>query len=133
MRDRSDSTRFPPETANAAQVVAALRPQLDPEAVLCTDSAAIYHSFAKADGITHHRVNLRQKRRVDGAVHIRNVHVYHGRLKAWMRRFHGEMTKYRVNYLGWRRLLERYGDDIKPLIRIRESLGSYPPQQLTQT
>ncbi|MDT4848061.1 IS1595 family transposase ISPsta1 [compost metagenome] len=134
MRDRSGQhADFHLEQLNAVQVGAALRPLLEPDAVLCTDSAAIYHSFAKAAGITHHRVNLRQKRRVDGAFHIQNVNAYHGRLKAWMTRFHGVATKYLANYLGWRRLLERYGDDINPLICMRESLGSYPLQQLTQT
>lgn len=134
VRDRSGQhADFHLKQLNAAQVGAALRPLLDPDAVLCTDSAAIYHSFAKAEGITHHRVNLRQKRRVDGAFHIQNVNAYHGRLKAWMTRFHGVATKYLANYLGWRRLLERYGDDINPLICMKESLGSYPLQQLTQT
>ncbi|MNE88562.1 ISXO2-like transposase domain protein [compost metagenome] len=112
---------------------AALQPLLDPDAILCTDSAAVYHSFAKAEGITHHRLNLRQKRRTEGAFHIQNVNAYDSRLKAWMSRFHGVATKYLANYLGWRRLLERYGSEINPLICMRESLGMLTPQQLTQT
>ncbi|MNY75686.1 hypothetical protein D3C86_2150390 [compost metagenome] len=50
-----------------------------------------------------------------------------------MSRFHGVATKYLANYLGWRRLLERYGSEINPLICMRESLGMLTPQQLTQT
>ncbi|MDU9416840.1 IS1595 family transposase, partial [Pseudomonas sp. zfem005] len=45
----------------------------------------------------------------------------------------GVATKYLENYLGWRRLLERYGNDLNPLICMKESLGGYPVQQLTQT
>lgn len=134
VRDRSGQhADFQLKQLNAAHVGEVLRPLLDPDAVLCTDSAAIYQSFAKAEGITHHRVNLRQKRRTDGAFHIQNVNAYHGRLKLWMKRFNGVATKYLENYLGWRRLLERYGNDLNPLICIKESLGSYPLQQLTQT
>lgn len=134
VRDRSGQhADFHLERLNAAHVGAVLRPLLDPDAVLCTDSAAVYHSVAKANGITHRRLNLRQKRRTDGAFHIQNVNAYDSRLKAWMIRFHGVATKYLANYLGWRRLLERYGHDINPLICMRESLGHYPLQQLTQT
>lgn len=71
VRDRSGQhADFHLKQLNTVHVSAVLRPLLDPDAVLCTDSAAIYQSFAKAEGITHHRVNLRQKRRTDGAFHI---------------------------------------------------------------
>lgn len=134
VRDRSGQhADFHLEKLNAVHVGAVLRPLLDPDAVLCTDSAAVYHSVAKASGITHRRLNLRQKRRTDGAFHIQNVNAYDSRLKSWMIRFHGVATKYLANYLGWRRLLERYGNDINPLMCMRESLGYYPLQQLTQT
>ncbi|MCC6076719.1 IS1595 family transposase [Pseudomonas sp. GCM10022188] len=134
VRDRSGRhADFHLEKLNAVHVGAVLRPLLDPDAVLCTDSAAVYHSVTKAAGITHRRLNLRQKRRTDGAFHIQNVNAYDSRLKAWMIPFHGVATKYLANYLGWRRLLERYGNDINPLMCMRESLGYYPLQQLTQT
>ena len=134
VRDRSGQhADFRLEKLNAAHVGAVLRPLLDPDAVLCTDSAAVYHSVARAAGITHRRLNLRQRRRTDGAFHIQNVNAYDSRLKDWMGRFHGVATKYLPNYLGWRRLLERYGNEVNPLICMKESLGFYPLQQLTQT
>lgn len=134
VRDRSGQhADFQLERLNTAQVGAALTPLLDSDAVLCTDSAAVYHCVARAAGITHRRLNLRQKRRTDGAFHIQNVNAYDSRLKRWISRFYGVATKYLANYLGWRRLLERYGNGINPLICLKESLGYYPLQQLTQT
>jgi hypothetical protein len=47
--------------------------------------------------------------------------------------FHGVATKYLTNYLGWRRLLERYKAQLNPLIFLGESLGYTGVQQLTQT
>ena len=43
--------------------------------------------------------------------HLNNVNAYHGRLKEWLRRFHGVATKNLPNYLGWRRTLEALGTD----------------------
>ncbi|MBH1967279.1 MAG: hypothetical protein I8H81_03750, partial [Pseudomonadales bacterium] len=54
-------------------------------------------------------------------------------LKSWMIPFHGVATKYLTNYLGWRRLLERYKAQLNPLIFLGESLGYTGVQQLTQT
>jgi hypothetical protein len=39
----------------------------------------------------------------EAADHINNVNAYHGRLKEWMRRFHGVATKNLPSYLSWRR------------------------------
>jgi hypothetical protein len=50
------------------------------------------------------RPGLRDRK---AAFHIQNVNAYHSRLKVWIVRFHGIATKYLVNYLGWRRMLER--------------------------
>ena len=41
--------------------------------------------------------------------HINNVNGYHGRLKEWMRRFHGVATKNLASYLNWRRTTEALG------------------------
>ena len=129
VRDRSGQhADFQLERLNGAHVGRAMKPLVDPDAILCTDSAAIYHGFARAEGITHHRLNSRQKRRTDGAFHIQNVNAYHSRLKGWLRPFHGVATKYLANYLGWRRLLERYGNQVNPLNLLKESLGHQPAQ-----
>jgi transposase-like protein len=134
VRDRSaQHADFQLEKLDGAHLGQILKPLIDPDAVLCTDSAAIYHGFARAEGITHRRSNMRQKRRTDGAFHIQNVNAYHSRLKGWLRPFHGVATKYLANYLGWRRLLERYGNQINPLMLLKESLGYEPVQHLTKT
>lgn len=133
VRDRSgQQADFKLEQLNADHVTAVLRPLIDPDAILCTDSAAVYATFAKAQGITHRAINLRQHQRVNGAYHIQNVNAYHSRLKEWMDRFHGVATHYLPHYLGWRRMLERYQDRINPLICLQEALGRLP-QQLTHT
>ena len=82
---------------------------------------------------THHPINIQQGRRVDGAFHIQNVNAYDSRLKSWMRRFHGVATKYLGNYLGWRRMLERYQASINPMFCLREAIGRPILQQLIQT
>lgn len=134
VRDRSPQhADFQLEKLDGAHLSEVLKPLINPDAVLCTDSAAVYHGFARAEGITHKRSNLRQKRRTDGAFHIQNVNAYHSRLKGWLYPFHGVATKYLANYLGWRRILERYGSEINPLILLKESLGYEPVQRLTQT
>lgn len=106
---------------------------IDPDAILCTDSAGVYAHFAMAEGITHRPIKPSQKRRVDGAFHIQNMNAYDSRLKNWMIPFHGVATKYLTNYLGWQRLLDRYKAQLNPLICLGESLRYTSPQQLTQT
>jgi hypothetical protein len=58
-------------------------------------------------GLEHHPVVTSKGRHDIGAWHIQNVNSYHGRLKGWMRRFHGVATSYLENYLGWFRALDR--------------------------
>lgn len=45
-----------------------------------------------------------------GSCRVRSVKRYDSSLKTWMTRFHGVTTKYLANYLGWRRLLDRFKD-----------------------
>lgn len=134
VRDRSGQhADFQLEKLDTAHVGERLRPLIDADAILCSDSAAVYARFAKAEGITHRPINPSQKRRVDGPFHIQNVNAYDSRLKGWMIPFHGVATKYLTHYLGWRRLLERYKTLLNPLICLREALGRAAMQQLTQT
>jgi len=44
------------------------------------------------------------------SLHINNVNAYHGRLKEWLRPFHGVATAYLDHYLGWRRTIEAIGN-----------------------
>ncbi len=131
-RDRSGATAdFILHKLDAIHVRAALKPLLDLDAVLCTDGAAVYTAFALAEGITHQPIASRGPR-VRGAFHIQNVNAYDSRLKTWMRRFNGVATKYLANYLGWRRMLERYHVEITPNLCFLEAIGR-TPQQLTYT
>ncbi len=68
----------------------------------------------------------------EGAFHIQNVNAYHSRLKNWMARFHGVATRYLPNYLGWRRMLERYSAAITPERCLQVALGR-PMQHVTGT
>lgn len=125
VRDRSGQTAdFKLDKLDAAHVIAALRPLVDQEAILCTDSAGVYAAFARATGINHRPLNIQHGPRViDGVFHIQNVNAYDSRLKGWMRRFHGVATKYLENYLGWRRMLERYKTAITPKLCLAEAMG----------
>ncbi len=57
---------------------------------------------------------------------------YNHRLKEWMERFHGVATHYLKNYLGWRRMLERYGRGVNIKSCLREALG-HPMQHVIGT
>lgn len=126
VRDREGHTAdFPLDKLDTAHVTAALQPLIDPEAVLCSDGAAVYAAFARHCGITHQVIQNRPGRRVrTGAFHIQNVNAYHRRLKEWMARFHGVATKYLSHYLGWRRMLERYRASIQPRHCLHEACGN---------
>lgn len=125
VRDRSGQTAdFQLTKLDATHVTAKLRPLVDRDAILCTDSAGVYAAFARTTGIAHRQINIRQGVRIlEGVFHTQNVNAYDSRLKGWMRRFHGVATKYLENYLGWRRMLERYKNTISPSTCLAEAVG----------
>lgn len=132
VRDRHQETAdFILEKIDAQNIEQALKPLVDPESVLCTDGASVYAAFARKHAIQHEAIRA-QGPRVRGAFHIQNVNAYDSRLKNWIRRFHGVATKYLKNYLGWRRMLERYSTGITAELCLLEAIERYP-QQLTQT
>jgi transposase-like protein len=135
VRDRSGQTAdFRLHKIDASHITEVLRPLVDKDAILCTDGAIVYPAVARTLGLTHRAINVQQGIRViDGAFHIQNVNAYDSRLKQWMGRFHGVATKYLENYLGWRRMLERYRQSISPTACLCEALGRFPLQQLIQT
>ncbi len=135
VRDRSGQTAdFRLERIDAPHITAVLRPLVDKDAILCTDGARVYQTVARTLGLTHRAINVQQGIRIiDGAFHIQNVNAYDSRLKQWMGRFHGVATKYLENYLGWRRMLERYRQSISPTACLCEALGRFQAQQLIQT
>ncbi len=108
-RDRSGaSTDFILGRAKRVQLVATLAPALATDVLLCTDGSSALAAAARHIGIEHHPLNMTSGARVTGPWHIQNVNAYHGRLKAWMRRFHGVATSYLASYLGWFRDLDRF-------------------------
>ena len=110
------------EKLDASHIRQALLPRVDPDAVLCTDGASVYTAFAQATGIAHEALPLRGPR-VRGAFHIQHVNAYDSRLKNWMRRFHGVATRYLDQYLGWRRILERYTSSLTAQDCLLEAIG----------
>lgn len=111
----------------------ALKPLMGDEVVLCSDGNSIYKSFAKEENIPHKRIIARDNTRVvDKIFHIQNLNSYISRLKSWMARFHGVATKYLDNYLGWRRVLEKYKGNISGEFFLLQALRK-TDQQLTQT
>lgn len=110
-RDRSGGTAdFILAADGKANIVAALRPILASDAILCTDGSSVLAAAAKEIGVTHRPVNVSAGQRViAGVYHIQNVNAYDSRLKNWIRRFHGVATKYLDSYLGWFRAIDRSG------------------------
>ena len=135
VRDRSGQTAdFGLEQCDTQHIAAALQPLVDKDAILCTDGANVYQSVARTLGLTHRAVNVSQGIRVlDKVFHIQNVNAYDSRLKTWMQRFHGVASKYLEHYLGWRRMLERYQQSIRPGTCLCEAVGRFDLQPLTRT
>jgi transposase-like protein len=101
-----------------------LRPVLDPDVLLVTDSHGAYRAFAREAGISHEAVNLRSGEPVRGAIHVQHVNAYHRRLRQWLARFHGVASRYLPNYLGWRWALD--GERISTSERfLRAALGVF--------
>lgn len=108
VRDRSGaSTDFILERSDKAQLITVLQPVLARDVVLCTDGSSALAAAARHIGVEHRALNMTAGQRVQGPWHIQNVNAYHGRLKEWMRRFHGVATSHLASYLGWFRALDR--------------------------
>lgn len=108
-----------------AQLHQCLRPVLDDDVLLVTDSNAVYRYFAREADISYESINLRAKQRVRGAIHIQNVNAYHSRCRHWLQRFHGVATHYLPNYLGWRWALDAHRID-KPIDLLKAAAGVFP-------
>lgn len=133
-RDRSGATTdavLP--RLDKASIAAALGGAVTPANLLCCDGGRAILAFARKAGIPHHVLPAPGKPNPDAPdLHINNVNAYHGRLKEWMRRFHGVATKNLPNYLGWRRTLEALGAAIKPQDWVLAATGMGPYQQKTR-
>ena len=99
----------------AVALTEALRPVLGADAVLSTDGNASCWTVAKALGVESGAfVSAFHGKSGDGIWHVQSVNRYDASLKTWMTRFRGVATKYLPNYLGWRRLLDRFKDNLTP-------------------
>jgi transposase-like protein len=118
---------------NAANIKAALGKIIDPSAKLCCDGGSAITAFARRSKVKFHVLpapGIPQPKAPE--LHINNVNAYHGRLKEWMRRFHGVATKNLPNYLSWRRTIEALGDTAatKDWIMAAAGLGPYQQRSL---
>jgi transposase-like protein len=92
---------------NRASIAAALDGIVTSANEFCCDGGTAIVAFARRAGIAAHVLPKPGKPiRQAPDYHLNNVNAYHGRLKEWLRRFHGVATKNLPNYLGWRRTLE---------------------------
>lgn len=117
---------------NRVSIAAALDGVVTPANAFCCDGGGAIVAFARRAGITAHV--LPRPGKPDPLApdfHLNNVNAYHGRLKEWLRRFHGVATKNLPNYLGWRRALEALGQRASSAALILGAMGLGPYQQQT--
>jgi transposase-like protein len=132
-RDRKGATfdAVLPQVDSAA-VAGALAGVVTPVNHLVGDGGKAIAAFARKARIPFHAVPAPGKPTPEAPhLHINNVNAYHGRLKQWLARFNGVATKNLPNYLGWRRALEAWGDQLAPQTWIKGAIGNGPYQQLT--
>jgi transposase-like protein len=114
-------------------IAAALSGVVTPANEFCCDGGTAIVAFARRAGIAAHVLPKPGKpTRQSPDYHLNNVNAYHGRLKEWLRRFHGVATKNLPNYLGWRRTLEALGSNATPAKMILGAIGMGPYQQITR-
>lgn len=95
------------ESATGESIYQLLKNHIDTDSVICSDGFRTYGVLAKKLNMSHKSINLTKGIRViDKVFHVQNVNAYHGRLHAWMKRFHGVATKYLDNYLSWYRFFD---------------------------
>ena len=118
---------------NRMSIAAALGGIVTPANEFCCDGGNAIVAFARKAGIPTHILPAPGKPNPQAPdFHINNVNAYHGRLKEWLRRFHGVATKNLPNYLGWRRTLEALGQHATTDALILGAIGFGPYQQNTR-
>ncbi len=118
---------------DTASVTAALGGVIKRDATLCSDGGKAITAFARRARLVHHVLPAPGAPLPDApSLHINNVNAYHGRLKEWMRRFHGVATKNLPSYLSWRRTIEAFSTASKPEAWVMGSAGLGPYQQASQ-
>ena len=95
---------------DAVSLTAALGGVMAPSTDFCCDGGSAITAFARRAKLNIHALPAPGNPQPEAPeYHINNVNAYHGRLKEWLRRFHGVATKNLSNYLSWRRTMEALG------------------------
>ena len=112
-RDRTGATTDAMiETVDGDSITGHLGGVVQKETLLITDGEKAYAALAKAYALLHVWIIASKGEHVWQGYHIQNVNAYTSNLKSWMVRFRGVATKYLDSYLGWRRMIDRDGDDL---------------------
>lgn len=115
---------------DAASIAAVLGPVIRKSAEFCCDGGTAIKAFARRAGLAFHVLPAPGIPRPEAPdLHINNVNAYHGRLKEWMRRFHGVATANLPSYLSWRRTIEALDTASTPNAWIMGAAGLGPYQQ----
>lgn len=133
-RDRTGHTTDAvlPSLSRAA-VTAALDGVVGADNQLCCDGGKAIVGFARRQAIACSILPKPGGPRPEAPnLHINNVNAYHGRLKEWLRPFHGVATRYLNRYLGWRRSLEALGEDREQQRWLGAAMGISVCQQQTR-
>jgi transposase-like protein len=118
---------------DAASMTAALGTTIARTAELCCDGGSAITAFARRARIKFHVLPAPGLPRPEAPdIHINNVNAYHGRLKEWMRHFHGVATKNLPNYLSWRRTIEALGAASTPEAWVMGAAGMGPYQRASR-
>ena len=118
---------------DAASITAALGHVITRSAELCCDGGSAITAFARRARIKVHVLPAPGSPRPAAPdLHINNVNAYHGRLKEWLRPFHGVATKNLPSYLSWRRTIEALAAASTPEAWIMGAAGLGPYQQASQ-
>jgi transposase-like protein len=133
-RDRSGATLdavLP--RLDAASLKEAIGGRIPPSTDFCCDGGAAITAFARRAKLKIHVLPAPGNPKPgEPEFHINNVNAYHGRLKEWMRRFHGVATENLPTYLSWRRTLEALADRSDPTAWIMAAAGIGPYQHVLQ-
>ena len=112
-RDRTgETTDAMLDKVDSAEVTKHLGGVVQKDTLLISDGEKVYAAFAKAYALLHVWIIASKGEHVWQGYHIQNVNSYTSGLKTWMIRFRGVATKYLDSYLGWRRMIDRDGDDL---------------------
>jgi hypothetical protein len=78
--------------------------KISKEAIICSDKATSFRSYAKRRRIDHIQLKSGTASRID-IYHIQHINTYHSHLKSFIARFRGVSTKYMNNYLVWNNVI----------------------------